>query len=196
MQHFELEAREAIRDLAARYNQYGDAGRIDALLDLFCEDAVLEIALRIGNGRAGGENRTGSGDADTLGNRSDNGEADARSGAPGASAAKTSLRYAGKERIRALFTESRSEAGAGGRAQTLRHFIATHLVDVESEHAASGRCYYAVLGEQGIDHFGRYQDRYRRTAEGWRFAARKVYVDVARAGGYAERNLGRLFRNG
>lgn len=156
MQHFELEAREAVRDLVARYNQYGDAGRIDALLELFCEDAVLEVA-----GIA---------------------------------------RYAGKQRIRALFTESRTDADAREQAPgpltrqapMLRHFIATHQIDIESEHAASGRCYYAVLDEQGIDHFGRYKDRYLHSAAGWRFSARKVYVDMTRPGGYAERNLQRL----
>lgn len=39
----ELAAREAIRDLVARYNALGDAGRVDALAALFAEDAVLEL---------------------------------------------------------------------------------------------------------------------------------------------------------
>lgn len=163
MQHFELEAREAVRELVARYNQYGDAGRIDALLELFCEDAVLEIL------------------------KADRDDAAVRSGQPAPSARKSIARYAGKGRIRELFTESRYP-----KSQMLRHFIATHQIDIESEHAASGRCYYVVLDEQGIDHFGRYRDRYRRSAAGWRFAARKVYVDMVRAGGYAEHNLQHL----
>ena len=37
------EAREAIRDLVARYNAYGDSGRFDALLELFEAGAWLEI---------------------------------------------------------------------------------------------------------------------------------------------------------
>ena len=32
---------EAIRDLVARYNLYGDRGRFDELLELFAEDATL-----------------------------------------------------------------------------------------------------------------------------------------------------------
>jgi len=40
---WELEARESIRDLVARYNGLGDAGRFDAMLALFLPDAVLEV---------------------------------------------------------------------------------------------------------------------------------------------------------
>ena len=43
MERWELEAREDIRDLVARYNVNGDAGRIDALMTLFAEDAVMEV---------------------------------------------------------------------------------------------------------------------------------------------------------
>lgn len=40
------QAREAIRDLVARYNAYGDTGRFDQLLDLFATDAWIEIPER------------------------------------------------------------------------------------------------------------------------------------------------------
>jgi hypothetical protein len=40
---WELVARESIRDLVARYNANGDLGRIDALMELFSEDATLEV---------------------------------------------------------------------------------------------------------------------------------------------------------
>jgi len=43
MEPWELEARESIRDLVARYNANGDSGRFDPLLALFAEDAVLEV---------------------------------------------------------------------------------------------------------------------------------------------------------
>jgi hypothetical protein len=39
----ELVAREAIRDLVARYNANADTGRFDAVLELFASDAVLEV---------------------------------------------------------------------------------------------------------------------------------------------------------
>jgi hypothetical protein len=40
---WELVAREHIRDMLARYNWSGDAGRIDDLAETFCADGVLEI---------------------------------------------------------------------------------------------------------------------------------------------------------
>ncbi|MGH9047697.1 MAG: nuclear transport factor 2 family protein [Acidimicrobiales bacterium] len=35
--------REAIRDLVARYNAYGDSGKFDLLLALFTPTAAMEI---------------------------------------------------------------------------------------------------------------------------------------------------------
>ena len=42
MELWELEARESIRDLVARYNANGDSGRFDPMLELFAEDATLD----------------------------------------------------------------------------------------------------------------------------------------------------------
>jgi hypothetical protein len=43
MEHWELEAREAIRDLVARYNANGDTGRFDQVVELFAPDAVMDV---------------------------------------------------------------------------------------------------------------------------------------------------------
>ena len=47
----ELLAREAIRDLVARYNAGGDGGRFDDVVPLFAEDAVMEIPNETMEGR-------------------------------------------------------------------------------------------------------------------------------------------------
>jgi uncharacterized protein (TIGR02246 family) len=47
----ELMAREAIRDLVARYNAGGDGGRFDDVVPLFAEDAVMEIPGETMEGR-------------------------------------------------------------------------------------------------------------------------------------------------
>jgi hypothetical protein len=133
MEMWELAARESIRDLVARYNANGDAGRFDAMLELFAEDAVLEIP--------GGERR-------------------------------------GKAEIRALFEGVSQRTGAGGRAAFIRHFTATHQIDLLSESEARGRCYYAVLTDRGLDHWGRYLDEYRNIDGRWRFSHRKVSTDA------------------
>lgn len=43
MELADLLAREAIRDLVARYNAYGDSGLLDRMIELFTDDAVLEV---------------------------------------------------------------------------------------------------------------------------------------------------------
>jgi ketosteroid isomerase-like protein len=145
----ELAAREAIRDLVARYNASGDAGRLDPLLELFAEDALLEV--------------------------------------PGAS-----LR--GRGEIRAFFEGVVRGEGGRRRVAHLRHFTATHQIDLEGPDRARGRCYYLVLTEAGLDHWGRYLDEYRRSGERWLFARRSVSVDGsvpgswARSGGQAPRD--------
>ena len=89
--------------------------------------------------------------------------------------------HVGLPSIRALFegvadrTGERPTAGA----RFIRHFTATHQIDVVSEDEALGRCYYAVLTDRGLDHWGRYLDTYRRVGDRWLFARRRVTTDAA-----------------
>lgn len=48
----ELEAREAIRDLVARYNAGADGGRFEEVVELFARDAILELPNESLTGRA------------------------------------------------------------------------------------------------------------------------------------------------
>jgi hypothetical protein len=48
---WELVARESIRDLVARYNANGDAGRFEQMLAVFADDAVLELVSSEGEVR-------------------------------------------------------------------------------------------------------------------------------------------------
>ena len=66
----------------------------------------------------------------------------------------------------------------------VRHFTATQQIDLIDEVSATSRCYFQVLTQVGLDHWGRYVDRFVRTDEGWRFAQRRVTVD-----GYADDSL-------
>ena len=78
------------------------------------------------------------------------------------------------------------------RARFIRHFTATHQIDVIDEHSARGRAYYAVLTDRGLDHWGRYKDIYRFENDSWHFASRRVSVDGRVPGGWADRNLAKL----
>jgi len=46
---WELLARESIRDLVARYNANGDAGRFEQMLSVFADDATMEIVTHTGD---------------------------------------------------------------------------------------------------------------------------------------------------
>jgi hypothetical protein len=51
MEIWELVARESVRDVIARYNAYGDSGRMDDLLELFTQDAVMDMDGEVFEGR-------------------------------------------------------------------------------------------------------------------------------------------------
>jgi hypothetical protein len=51
MELWELAARESVRDLIARYNAYGDGGQMTDLLELFTEDAVMQMEDDVFEGR-------------------------------------------------------------------------------------------------------------------------------------------------
>jgi 3-phenylpropionate/cinnamic acid dioxygenase small subunit len=70
-------------------------------------------------------------------------------------------------------------------APRTRHLINNLTIDlVDGDDDASGRCYYTVLqgGEPGTPIqtilAGRYEDRYRRGADGWEFADRLFHIDL------------------
>jgi hypothetical protein len=142
----EIAAREAIRDLVARYNACGDSGRIDEVIELFASDAHLSV------------------DEHT---------------------------YRGVDEIRTMFeaaaTETRSQPGS-----YVRHFVATHQIDWLDSGHARGRCYFQVITDAGLDHWGRYLDEYRCPDGRWRFASRRVEVDGRVPGGWSDRSEARL----
>lgn len=142
MQHSDVVAREAIRDLVARYNANGDSGRLPQVMELFVDDAVMEIDLGTG-------------------------------GAP--------ERHDGLAAIEDVF---KGAVGGDVAPTHVRHFTATLQIDLVDDSTATSRCYYQVLTQVGLDHWGRYVDRCVRTDAGWRFAERRVTVD-----GYAPDSL-------
>jgi hypothetical protein len=89
-------------------------------------------------------------------------------------------RYEGLEEVTKIFTgaqdriRSRPDSSSPGY---IRHFTATHQIDLIDADHASGRLYYAVIMAHGLDHWGRYIDQYIRLDGRWKFAHRKVYVD-------------------
>ncbi|MGD9701027.1 MAG: nuclear transport factor 2 family protein [Acidimicrobiia bacterium] len=88
--------------------------------------------------------------------------------------------YDGREQIKQIFTGARErvqqQLETAGPTY-IRHFTATHQIDlVDADHAA-GRCYFAVIIDSGLDHWGRYIDRYVRVGGQWTFEHRRVLLD-------------------
>jgi len=146
MELWEIEARESIRDLVARYNANGDSGRIDPMSELFADDAIMTIA------------------PDTE--------------------------HKGRQAIHAFFSGiasgTRDDQSKGGGVQYIRHYTATHQIDVLGRDQAKGRCYYAVLTDRGLDHWGRYIDEYRRIDGRWKFWRRTCTTDGRVEGSWAQ----------
>jgi ketosteroid isomerase-like protein len=91
--------------------------------------------------------------------------------------------YDGKVAIRALF-----EAAAGPTPQHVRHFTSTLVIEVAGDDA-SARCYFQVLTDRGVDHWGRYRDSLVRSGDRWLFARRDVRVDGRVPGGWADQRM-------
>lgn len=62
---------------------------------------------------------------------------------------------------------------------SLRHHVASVLIELAGEDKASASSYFSVYTEVGLDHWGRYRDRLERVGEAWLIAHRRVRVDGA-----------------
>jgi hypothetical protein len=100
--------------------------------------------------------------------------------------------HEGIDAIRAFFEgvrrPAKTDGGGGDRAERrfIRHFTATHRIDVDGPESARGRCYFVVFTAEGVDHWGRYVDRYTNRHGVWRFARREVVVEGVTPGGWAD----------
>ena len=132
MELWELVARESIRDLVARYNATGDAGRIDEMVALFAPDASMEVDGRWHHGREG---------------------------------------------IQSIFTAAAERFAKLPSFTHLRHATATLQIDLIDRTHAKSRCYFFVIMDHGLDHWGRYVDQFGVVDGQWRFTRRRVLID-------------------
>jgi hypothetical protein len=83
--------------------------------------------------------------------------------------------HRGHDELRAFFS------GVSGTARPgfthLRHCVTNLLIDVESPTGADARSYFEVITDIGLDHWGRYRDRFVPSGERWLLAHRSVKTD-------------------
>ena len=76
----------------------------------------------------------------------------------------------GRAEIRAAIDAVRVDWEAASGASTglfIRHCVATHVISLDSDHTASGSAYVLVVRPGGLDHWGRYKDRYVKLGDEW-----------------------------
>jgi SnoaL-like protein len=74
-------------------------------------------------------------------------------------------------------TKWMAEAEERNSVPFVRHFVSTHVIDVQDREHARGRCYIAVVMAHGLDHWGRYIDDYVLRDGRWLIAHRKAITD-------------------
>jgi hypothetical protein len=90
----------------------------------------------------------------------------------------------GIDAIREFFTGVAGGEDNSFELELLHHHTATHQIDILDERSATGRCYFAVYTQIGLDHWGRYIDEYRCVGDQWKFQRRVVHVDGFTPGGW------------
>ncbi len=79
---------------------------------------------------------------------------------------------------------------ASGVPRYLRHHATSSRVVVDGA-SAEADTYFLVLTDRGLDHWGRWHDRFAHDGERWRFAERRVVVEgMAPESWYAGAGLG------
>ena len=86
----------------------------------------------------------------------------------------------GRDALRAFFLGTGERLAAASSRPLIRHHVSNVQIDVRSADAADAVSYFLALTERGVDHWGRYRDRFVRVGERWLFQHRR-----ARADGYA-----------
>ena len=82
--------------------------------------------------------------------------------------------YLGHTELRAFFS------GVGETAPGfthLRHCVTNLLIDVAGPHEATASSYFQVITDIGLDHWGRYRDRFVPESDRWLLAQRSVKTD-------------------
>ena len=82
--------------------------------------------------------------------------------------------------------------GVGGDVVTtappgrMQHHVASVRMAMESPTVATATCYFTVMTGAGVDHWGRYKDRFAPVGDRWLFAHRLVRTDGRTPGGWAD----------
>jgi uncharacterized protein (TIGR02246 family) len=95
----------------------------------------------------------------------------------------------GRAAIRAFLEGVGTQLNDATTVATIRHHVSNLTIDIVSPTEARGACYFLAITEHGVDHWGRYRDRYTPDGDKWLFAHRLARTDGTTPGGWAARRL-------
>lgn len=101
-------------------------------------------------------------------------------------------RWEGRDEIvRRLDSVAERVAVAGASPGPVRHHVSSLVIEAPSPTEATASSYFVVLTGIGVDHWGRYRDRFAVGPDGvWRFVERSVRVDGHTPGSVMVRDPG------
>jgi hypothetical protein len=93
-----------------------------------------------------------------------------------------------------FLNRAKTRLAADTKQALIRHHVTTHRVDPVSPVEATGIVYYLAITERGIDHWGRYVDRYTKDPHTgrWLFASRAEKMTGTMPGSWAEQTGGEV----
>jgi hypothetical protein len=83
----------------------------------------------------------------------------------------------GREEIASVFTLGADRFAKVPHFTHLRHSTTTLQIDVVDRTHAKSRCYFFVMMDHGLDHWGRYIDEFGVVDGRWLFTKRRVLID-------------------
>lgn len=88
----------------------------------------------------------------------------------------TTYSHTGRAAIKQWMLNAEPFGEENRRPTFVRHHITSSLVEFVSPEAATGRTYFLVLTDVGVDHSGYYVDRLQKEGGEWLFAHRRVRI--------------------
>ena len=86
--------------------------------------------------------------------------------------------HRGHPEIRAMFAKATQSFSTEVKNLThVRHSTTTLQIDLIDQQHAKSRCYFSVILDHGLDHWGRYIDEFKVVNGEWKFAKRRVLID-------------------
>tara|TARA_X000001036_G_scaffold146070_1_gene138885 strand:+ start:2336 stop:2785 length:450 start_codon:yes stop_codon:yes gene_type:complete len=98
--------------------------------------------------------------------------------------------YEGADQIKTVFTDSSDSLSKDDSPSYIQHHTSSTHIEFEGDKKANSKSYFSVFLSNGIDHWGRYEDKFENINGKWLFVYRRVKTDGYLPEGWAAKRLG------